>query len=53
MSFAALQILFFALVTACVAQTSLSVRYEGVPAGGVYSNGYLLSWDDEHSQLTV
>jgi hypothetical protein len=53
MSFAPWQILFFALVTACVAQTPLSVRYEGLPVGGVYSNGYLFSRDDEHSQLIV
>ena len=44
---------FFALVRACVAQTPLSGRYEGLPFGAVYSNGYLLSGDDEHAQLIV
>ena len=53
MSFAPWQILFFALVTVCVAQTPLSIRYESLPVGGVYSDGYLFSRDDEHSQLIV
>lgn len=47
-------VLFFVLIPTCVAQTPAPARYENLPGGAVYSNGYLLSWDNpQYTHVTV
>jgi hypothetical protein len=51
----ALQSLLFLLcfVPACVAQAPAPSQYEGLPGVAIYSNGYLLSWDPQYTELAV
>lgn len=52
---AALSLLLpLAFVIRCVAQTPAVIQYEGLPGVALYSNGYLLSWDNpQFSQITI
>lgn len=46
-------LLSLALVPACVAQTPITAQYENLPGVAIYSNGYLLSWDSQYTQVTL
>ncbi|MBV9157391.1 MAG: hypothetical protein JO097_14095 [Acidobacteriaceae bacterium] len=45
--------LFLALISPCVAQTTVPARYADLPGVAIYNNGYVLSWDPEYTQVTV
>ncbi len=46
--------LSLALVPACVAHAPVTAQYENLPVGALYSNGYLLSWDNpDYTQFTL
>jgi len=46
-------LLFVALISACVAQTPVTAQYENLHGVIIYSNGYLLSWDQQFTEITV
>ncbi len=45
-------LLSLALLPASVAQPLVTARYENLPGAAIYSNGNLLSWDPQYTQVT-